>query len=287
MKQFLKLFVAAIIALCNVLVINAQCRNNNGEKMIYRITTTMHGNNAVEGCVRVYKFYYNEKKELICADMQSFGTKNKIGNRHIFKKEGNMVKGKYYTDGKLEKLYDYRAALNENGKMKYFVLINTAITHTSQLKIIDVFDYDNDVCSAIRHRVEVNEKKNNWKWVPDFDWRDIKYYYQDGNYYYECNSYKKGENGYVYSDKLNDTNIALYYYGFDMSTFTYVERIIASTEWSGIRSKNLLDKRNNLKLEYHYDDNGNIKEIDFIRMSNNPKFMNVIVCHLTIEYVYD
>lgn len=287
MKQFLKLFVVVIIALCNVFVINAQCRNNKGEKMIYKITTTMHGNKAVEGCVNVYKFYYNEKKELICADMQLFGTSDKIRFRDIFKREGNMIKGKHYVDGKLEKTYDYRAELNENGKMKYFALINTAFTYDSQVKTINVFDYDGDVCSGIRCWVENNKKENGWKWMLNSERRKIPCYYKDGNYYYESNSYKKSEDRYTYTDKLNDTNIALYHYGFDMVSFTHAFRVIASTEWSGIRSKNLLGKRHYIKLEYHYDDSGNIIEVDFILMSNNPKFPDEIICHTTIEYVYD
>lgn len=310
MRSCFGIIVAALISIGNIMYADAQCVNQDGLKMVKRLTISKHniyGKKDIGEAIGIttIEFTYDSEKRLTGIEWVNIPKHVMHGDiaRFTFAMQGNTMDCKKYQNGKRKYNYEYKFNINKYGKITYF----KEITHGSHGGGRLIYEYK---FAYIGGTYEYFLSKysallpNSSEWEYGHSWRGIKLLSIDGNYH--CNTYEISNDMAVlcdkperyeryYTDKLNDMNFDICYLLCGYNSEFHIYECLISSEWIGAYSKNMVDyiKVPKARLKkcfyYTYDNDDNIVGIDMTEevTYKNGNESKMKIYHVDIEYYYD
>ena len=254
MKRFL---ILISVCLC-VLFGNAQVLNSSGQKVVRKID--IYGTNDVKPYITINFNYSNLLK------LEEIVFITSASGKIVWKKNGdNLTRTEYNDEGKLRKdlVYHYEFT---NGLITKCVIDNIGI-EGNVLRYSYFYQYDNDRIIIADKRVYTRERYSSFEELSD-RYREVFEWDSDGNVFTtEEKGWRSGQmfnfpilkkqREYFY-DYNNNTNIDL---SLLYNSISGLERIEMVTEWFGQHSLCLIEKDSNIYLDYSFNEDGDILEM--------------------------
>lgn len=284
---------------------NAQCLNKDGLKMVSKLKI---------GRNKEIKFKYNSDRELKEIEYLYTDISGYI-SREIITKNENEITQKSYFNGKPYNRFKYDYVLNDNGKITKFTRYEYSDMHTIGRFYNEIVYKYGRIASDTYF---FTYKENTDKWCYDPGHSEFRFIYKNGGWFYEVYHHKLSKEQhikyaplftedefiearddmeithsssrqpqFVYSkDKRNDTNIGLNELIFttQFNVSECLSNILWYTEWIGLREEYLVLSKNanQYRIEYEYDDKGNIIKMNYYSGNGTE-----VEASVSIEYLVE
>lgn len=297
------------MAIGNIMHANAQCVNQDGLKMVKRLTISKYNiygkkDNGKVNRSTTIEFTYDSEKRLTGIKWTSAPERLMYGNivRFTFAMQGRTIDCKKYQNGKRMDNYEYKFKINKYGKITYFREYEYGYYGSCKGREYK-FAYIGGTYEYFLSKYNgFLPNSSEWEYGPS--WRGIRLLLIDGNY--QCNTYETSNDMTVlydrperdercYTDKLNDMNFDICYLLCGYNSEFHIYECLISSEWIGAYSKNMVDyikvPKTRLKncFYYTYGNDGNIIGIDMTKevTYNDGSMSKLKIYHVDIEYLYD